>query len=118
MRVAILLVCALVASGCKGSGARLEGKWRGDKAQGVPPRAQTAADGFASGVELEFKGDQVTVIRAGERGQGKFRVVKDEPAAIVISTDNPPATFTFAVVNDHTLKWAIAGEQSITLQRQ
>ncbi|MGH7326948.1 MAG: hypothetical protein ACREJX_01230 [Polyangiaceae bacterium] len=60
--LAILLALTACLAGCKKAGSpRLEGKWRGSKAEGVVPSAQQAANQFAMDTEIHFEGDTFTL---------------------------------------------------------
>jgi hypothetical protein len=124
MRVAALLAVLAVSTlpmlGCKHS--RLEGHWKGAGVEGVAPEAQKIATDFATGMELEFKKDTLTIHTSKDTQTGKFTVVKDEKSAITIHADkddpNDPSTFTF--VDDATMKWTLANGKpaAITFKKQ
>ena len=111
----------LVATACKGgSGAKLEGRWRGIKATGVPADQLTAANLFASAMELQFKGDQVSVHTGSDKQSAHYKIVKDDKTQVTITTDqdgqDDPQVFTFT--DDHTMTWAIAPGKSIQFQKE
>jgi hypothetical protein len=116
------LVAALAwVAGCGGAGsARLQGKWKGQKAEGVVPAALASANTFAAGMLLEVKGDAITVTTARDRQAGRYKVIKEDPKTVVIATDKDglgdPQTFTFP--DDKTLKWAVADGQTIVFAKQ
>jgi len=117
--LALVVVTTLVA--CKGgSAAKLEGHWRGIKATGVPADQVGAANLFASAMELEFKGEQVSVHTGSDKQSARFKVVKDDKTAVTITTDqdgpDDPQVFTFT--DDHTMTWAIAPGKSIQFQKE
>jgi hypothetical protein len=120
-RVLVGLVVAAMLVACKGgSGAKLEGRWRGIKAMGVPADQLGAANLFASAMELEFKGEQVSVHTGSDKQSAKFKVVKDDKTQVTITTDqdgpDDPQIFTFT--DDHTMTWAIAPGKSIQFQKE
>lgn len=120
-RIALALVVASLALACKGGSApKLEGRWRGIKATGVPSDQLTAANLFASSMELEFKGDQVSVHIGSEKQSGKYRVVKDDKTTVVIATDQdgPDDKQTFTFSNDHTMDWAVASGRTIQFAKE
>jgi hypothetical protein len=112
------LLAALVA--CHGGSPRLEGRWRGVRAEGVPPEATSAANAFAASLELDVKGDAITVTTAKDRQSGRYKVVKEDKMTLVITTDKDgaaePQTFTF--VDDKTLKWAVLEGRAIVMVKQ
>src|SRR5712675_2403095 len=63
MRKLVAAVALVVlASGCKHPGsAKLEGRWRGMKADGVPADQQINGNVFATATEIIAKGDQIAV---------------------------------------------------------
>jgi hypothetical protein len=110
---------ALVA--CHGDGApRLQGKWRGVRAEGVTPETVAAANAFATATELEVKGDAITVTTPKDKQSGRYKVVKQDKALLVITTDkdgaDDPQTFTF--VDDKTVRWAVLDGKSIVFAKQ
>jgi hypothetical protein len=113
-----ILLCALVA--CKGGSAvKLEGHWRGIKASGVPADQRTAANLFASTMELQFKGDQVSVHTGSDRQSGKFHVIKEDKTSVTIATDQdgPDDRETFTFVDDHTMDWSVMPGKTIQFAR-
>lgn len=117
------LLCALAVStlACHGDGAaRLQGHWRGVRADGVPPESLGSANAFATGTELEVKGDSITVTTPRDKQTGRYKVVKQDRATLVITTDKDgpadPQTFTF--VDDKTVRWAVLEGKSILFSKQ
>jgi len=112
---------AFAAAACHGGGAsRLQGHWRGVRAEGVPGEAAPAANAFAAATELEVKGDFITVTTPRDKQSGHYQVVKQDKATLVITTDKDgpgePQTFTF--VDDKTLRWAVLEGKSIVFAKQ
>jgi hypothetical protein len=112
-RVALLLLCA---AGCnKGNAPKLEGRWRGIKATGVTPDQLTAANLFASKMELEFHGALVSVHNGDDKQSSPFHVVSDDKGTVVIAADADGAqsreAFTFT--DDKTIDWAIGPSKTI-----
>jgi hypothetical protein len=117
----LTLSIAMTLVACKGgSAAKLEGRWRGIKATGVPASQLSDANLFASTMELEFKGELVSVHTGSDKQSAKFHVVKDEKTVVTIATDqdgpDDPQTFTFS--DDHTMSWAIGGGKGIQFQKE
>lgn len=120
-RLILGLVVALVLTACKGGSAvKLEGRWRGIKASGVPSDAVGAANLFASAMELEFKGDTVSVHTGSDKQSARFKILKDEKTQVTITTDQdgPDDPQVFAFTDDHTMTWAIAPGKSIQFQKE
>ena len=117
----LVLAIAFAMTACnKGSAAKLEGRWRGIKAMGVPDAQIGAANLFASAMELEFKGDQVSVHTGSDKQSAHFKVVKDEKTQVTITTDQDGADDpqVFAFTDDHTMNWAIAPGRTIQFQKE
>jgi hypothetical protein len=118
---ALAVVLVFAGAACKTAGAaRLQGKWKGQRAEGVVPTALAAANAFASGMQLEVKGDSITVTTSKDRQSGHYKVVKEDKASVVITTDKdgPTEPQTFSFPDDKTLKWAVVDGQAIVFARQ
>jgi len=120
-RASCIGALAALALACGGDGApRLQGRWRGVRADGVSIEALAAANAFAIGTELEVKGDSITVTTPKDRQSGRYKVVKQDKATLVITTDKDgpgdPQTFTF--VDDKTVRWAVFEGKSILFSKQ
>jgi hypothetical protein len=114
----LFVVVALTACGSKGS-ARLEGSWKGVRAEGVQQYQQAAADSYAVGTAFEFKGKNVTLKSPKSSSTARFHVEKDEGSTVVITTDKDakdPQTFTF--MDPKTFRWSTAPGQSIVFAKQ
>jgi hypothetical protein len=113
------LVSLLAACGHPGS-ARLEGRWLGVRAEGVPADVQTAANAFATATELEVKGDAITVSTPKDKQSGRYRVVREDKTSVVIATDKDgveePQTFTF--VDAKTMRWSVLDGKSIVFAKR
>ncbi len=108
-------------AGCHGDGAtRLQGRWRGVRAEGVTPEAVSAANAFATATEIDVKGDAITVTTPKDKQSGRYKVVRQDKSSLVITTDkdgtDDPQTFTF--VDDKTLRWAVLDGKSILFAKQ
>jgi hypothetical protein len=117
--LSLCIVIALVA-GCKRSGSqRLEGRWHGRKADGVPETSQAAADAFANGTDLIAHGNQIAIYTpAGRPTQAVYKVDKEDPTTLVIHTELDNTTETFALdATSDTLTWKIDPAHSITFKR-
>jgi len=110
-----------VVAGCHGDGApRLQGKWHGVRAEGVAAETLTSANAFATGTEMDVKGDAITVTTPKDKQSGRYRVVKQDKTMLIITTDkdgaDDPQTFTF--VDDKTVRWAVLDGKSIVFAKQ
>jgi hypothetical protein len=115
------MVALMLMGACnKGSAAKLEGRWRGIKATGVPSEQVQAANLFASKMELDFKGDQVSVHDGDDKQSARFHVVRDDKNEVVIATDldGPDDKQTFTFTDDHTLDWTIVPGKKIQFGRE
>jgi hypothetical protein len=120
-RLPLVLVLAVAAAGCRPTGAaRLEGKWRGLRAEGVAPETQASANAFAAQMEIDVKGENISVATAAGKLDSKFRVVKEDKSSLVIVTDKDGAddkqTFTF--VDERTMKWQAFEGKTIIFARK
>ena len=119
-RIALLAVALLALAACKSGSARLEGKWRGVRADGVTLEAQAAANDYATKMEIVAKGDQLTVVAPGSKKSGVYKVLKEDSEQLVIATDKnlsgaEKETFTFLDAN--TMRWSVAEGRTITFQK-
>jgi hypothetical protein len=120
LRFALALgLASLCACGHKGS-ARLEGRWKGTRADGVAAEAQTAANAFATSTEIEVKGDAIAVTTGHDRQSGTYKVVKEDKGSVTIVTDKdgPNDAQVFSFVDDKTMRWAVLEGKTITFARQ
>jgi hypothetical protein len=120
-RASLLGAILPVLAGCHGDGAsRLQGKWRGLRAEGVAAETVAAANAFATATEIDVKGDAITVITPKDKQSGRYKVVKQDKTMLVITTDkdglDDPQTFTF--VDDKTVRWAVLDGKSIVFAKQ
>ena len=120
-RASLLLGVAPLLAACHGDGAaRLQGKWRGVRAEGVAAEVAVGANAFAAGTELEVKGDAITVTTPRDKQSGRYKIVKQDKTVLVITTDkdgaDDPQTFTF--VDDKTVRWAVLDGKTILFTRQ
>ncbi len=115
-----LLVGGLLAAGCKHPGsAKLEGRWRGTRAEGVGPGAQEAANTFATQTEILARGNLITIATPGTKSQQAVYVVDDEnKSTVVLHTDREPNKETFAFTEDgKTMTWRLGEGRSILFQK-
>jgi len=117
-----MLGSVATASGCKHPGsAKLEGHWRGTRAEGVEPRVQDAANAFALGTEIIARGNQITVSTPQSRGQqGTYTVDDENKTTLVLHTDkdgaNAKETFTFSD-DGRTMTWRLGEGRTIVFTK-
>jgi hypothetical protein len=116
-----LILCLVVlAFGCKHSGSqKLEGHWKGQKAEGVPESVQLQANLFATGTDIIAQGNQIAIqTPAGRNPAATYFVDKEDATTLVIHTepDKSPETFTFADKGE-TMVWKLDAQRSITFKK-
>lgn len=124
VRLPRALLAAALAVGmlaCGGGGSkRLQGKWHGLRAEGVAVASRDAANTFATGMTLEVSGDSITVTTPHDKQSGRYKVVREDKATLVVTTDKDgpkePQTFTF--VDDKTVKWLVMDGEQIVFAKQ
>lgn len=117
----LVVVLLVAAFGCKHPGSqKLEGRWKGQRAEGVPPTAQLTSDTFAQGTEIVAQGNQITIhTPAGRNLPATYFVDKEDATTLVIHTDrdgNTAETFTFNEKADEMV-WKIDAQRSITFRK-
>lgn len=118
----VLCASAGALAACKPQGsAKLEGRWRGVRAEGVPTETQAQANTFALGTEIIAKGDQIVIATpAGRNPQSTYVVDAEDKTAVTIHTDkdgvNARETFTFAS-DGKTMSWKIDDRRAIVFQK-
>lgn len=116
----IAFVATVFAAGCKHPGSqKLEGRWKGQKAEGVPEITQVSANSFATGTEIIAQGNQIAIqTPAGRNAPATYTVDKEDATTLVIHTDRDkgPETFTFNEKAD-MMVWKIDHERSITFKK-
>ncbi|MBX3210686.1 MAG: hypothetical protein KF850_01490 [Labilithrix sp.] len=117
--VASLLALAATA-GCKHPGSqKLEGRWKGQKAEGVPDTALVSANAFATNTEIIAQGNQIAIqTPAGRNPAATYTVDKEDATTLVIHTDRDGSaeTFTFNEKAD-MMVWKIDAQRSITFKK-
>jgi hypothetical protein len=85
----------------------------------VTAPALPAADAFATGTSLEFRRSQITVTTPRGTQTGRYELVRDGPASVVITTDRdgPSHPQTFLFVADDAIRWVLADGKSIIFAR-
>jgi hypothetical protein len=125
MRLLRLLVALLgfgVLAACGKSGApQLQGKWKGTKVEGVGGDQAAGASSFAAQIELDVKGDVITVTYPKDQKQtGHYTVKRADKSTLVIASDKdgPTSEETFTFVDDKTMKWSVDPGRTIVFARQ
>lgn len=120
MRKLVLIGTLLALTGCPRKGSpRLEGHWRGIRAEGVDQAAQPAANAFATSTEIIAQGNQIAIqTQAGRSPTATYVVDKEDGPTLVIHTDRDPATETFTFNEKADLMiWRIDQAHTITFKR-
>jgi hypothetical protein len=118
----LVLALAIAGSiGCKHPGSKLEGHWKGTRAEGVGPGAQDAANAFATQTEITAKGTTITITVPGAKPQAASFVIDSEnPTTVVVHTDKDGAdkqeTFAFSD-EGRTMVWRLGEGRTMTFQR-
>ena len=118
--LALAIVAVVGAIGCKHPGsARLEGRWKGVRADGVLPNVQEAANGFALQTEIVAKADKITISTPGVKGQQDTYVVdSDTKGTLILHTEKDPNKETFNFAEDgKTMTWRLGDGRAITFQK-
>jgi hypothetical protein len=105
----------------KPGAAQLQGKWKGTKVDGVGGDTQGAANSFAGQMELDVKGDVITVTYPKDQKQtGHYTVKRADKNTVVIApdADGPTAEETFTLVDDNTMRWSVDPGRTITFVRE
>jgi hypothetical protein len=111
------LASALVA--CATGPSRMQGHWRGIRAEGVGAGVESTADAFVRGLEIDVRGDVMSVTLAGERQVGRFRVVHEDSKKIVVITelDGPADPQEFGFGADGAMRWRALPGRTIVFAR-
>lgn len=120
VHAAVVTVLAVAAFACKRPGSqKLEGHWKGFKAEGVDPSAQISASAFANSTEIIAQGNQVQIqTQAGRTPPAIYVVDKEDATTLVIHTDKDPTaeTFTFDE-KGQIMVWRIDAQRTISFKR-
>jgi hypothetical protein len=124
--VLALAIAAMLSGGsmvgCKHPSSKLEGHWKGMRAEGVAPGVQDAANAFATQTEIVAHGNLITVSTPGTKGQqGTFVVDSETPSVVLVHTEKDGAANkeTFAFTEDgKTMTWRLGDGRTIMFQKQ
>ena len=118
--LAAAVVAMVFAGVCKHPGSqKLDGRLKGQKAEGVPETAQVSANSFATATEIVAQGNQIAIqTPAGRNPPATYTVDKEDATTLVIHTDRDGSTetFTFNEKAD-TMVWKIDDKRSITFKK-
>jgi hypothetical protein len=119
----VFWMTAILAAACKHPGStKLEGRWKGVRAEGVSAERQHDANTFAVGTQISAKGNVITITTPqGKPQQGTYFVDDENKTTLVIHTDKdgPAAKETFAFGDDgKTMTWRIGEGRTIVFEKQ
>ena len=105
---------------CSHGSANLAGHWRGLRAEGVRADVADSANAYAAHLQMDVKGDVITLLTAKDSRADHYTVVQEDKARTVIVTDldgeADPQTFTFT--DAKTMKWAVASGSVIVFVKE
>ena len=111
--VLALPLLGAIAGACKHAGsAKLEGHWRGTRAEGVTPAVQEAANTFATQTEITAKGNQITIVTPAVKPQSAtFTVLHTDKDGL-----SNKETFSFAD-EGKTMTWRLGEGRTIVFTK-
>ena len=122
MRKLALALAIAGSIGCKHPGSKLEGHWKGTRAEGVGVGVQDAANAFAMQTEITAKGTTISITTPGSKPVAATFVVDSENAStVVVHTDKDGAgnKETFGFTDEgKTMTWRMGDGRTLTFQRQ
>jgi len=119
MRKLVLTFGLLLLVACRRGSPKLEGHWKGVRADGVDPTAQNPASAFAQNTEIIAQGDKIAIQTPNGRSPTTLYVVdKEDPTTVVIHTekDGTTETFTFNEKGD-VMTWRIDTSRAIVFKK-
>jgi len=119
MRKLVLIGGLLLLVACRRGSPKLEGHWRGFRADGVDQNAQVQAQSFAQNTEIIAQGDKIAIQTPNGRSPTTIYVVdKEDPTTVVIHTekDGTTETFTFNEKGD-LMTWRIDTSRAIVFKK-
>lgn len=119
MSRSLLLFAVFALTSCKHT-SRLEGRWRGDHAEGVAPELQKAADDFAKHLDIVFQGERVTVISGGSSQSGLFHIDNEDSTSVILHTDRDGLNDRqqFTLTGEKTMRWSVLEGKAISFVKQ
>jgi major membrane immunogen (membrane-anchored lipoprotein) len=118
MMARVALVAVVLLAACHKGSAKLQGHWKGTRTDGVAAEVRAQADKWAGQVDIEFKGDVMTVTTPNGTASSKYKVAREDKGSITIITDADGTEETLAFESDTTLKWTALPGKTITLTKQ
>jgi hypothetical protein len=120
--LALAIAASMGAVGCKHPGsARLEGRWKGLRADGVAANVQDAANAFALQTEIVVKGDKITITAPNTKAQqDTYFVDSENKTTLVVHTekDGLANKETFQFTEDgKQMTWRLNEGRTITFQK-
>ncbi len=115
--LALAVIFALTACGAKSGSAKLEGHWKGVRADGGDPAVANNALTFALQTDIVAKGNQITISTPGQRTSGTYAVETEDKTSVVIRSDRDPTPETFTFADANTMSWRIDPNRAIVFQR-
>lgn len=102
------------ALACGKDATRLEGHWRGTYVEGPGyEQSQTARD-FVKAMELDVKGDVITVTAGGERNTSRFVVDAEDKTSLTLHTEREPQEReVFVFQGEKVMKWNVVEGRAI-----
>ncbi len=115
----LTLIGVFGLASCKHA-SRLEGRWRGDHAEGVAPELQKAADDFAKRMEVVFQGERLTVVIGTSSQSGAFHVDNEDSTSIILHTDRDGVNDKqqFTITGEKTIRWSVLEGKAIAFVKQ
>ena len=120
----VALASAVGSLGCRHEGsAKLEGHWRGARAEGVAASVADTANAFATQTELVVSGNTIAVTLPRSKGMPIAYVVDEENASsLVLHTDakrdgkGQRETFSFTD-QGKTLAWRVSADRQVVFHK-
>lgn len=109
----------LLLAACRHGSPKLEGHWKGVRAEGVEPGGQSNGAMFATSTEIIAQGDKIAIqTQAGRSPTTTYVVDKEDATTLVIHTAGDPTaeTFTFNEKADQ-MTWRIDSTRTITFKK-
>lgn len=123
MRKLVILVASVSLLGlgaCKhGGSSKLEGHWRGVRAEGVTAEVEAKANAFALQTEIVAQGNQIAITSPGAKSvSGTYVVDREEDGTLVIHTDRDGTTETFVFADKGAqMTWKVDAQRSIVFKK-
>lgn len=117
-RALALVVAVVLLSACHKGSAKLQGKWKGTRTDGVGAEVQAQADRWAGQVQIEFKGDVMTVTTPTGAASSRYKVTHEDKGSVKIVTDADGSEESLAFESDSTMKWTAMPGKTITLAKE